>query len=127
MAKLVHTVWSEAASRMQPHHAKSFVLATGGILGGGITADNNGYAHETIFGLPIKTPQYPSQWFNREFLGAGGHPINRCGIGVDSAFQPVDSSNKVIFQNLYAVGGTLGNCDPIRERSLEGIALVIWL
>ena len=122
--QIVHTVWSEAASRIQPHHAKSFVLATGGILGGGIFADNNGYAYETIFGLPINTPHYPSQWFNREFLGAAGHPINRIGIGVDSAFQPMDSSNRVIFQNLFAVGGTLGNCDPIRERSLEGIALV---
>jgi len=44
-------------------------------------------------------------------------------LRVDPAFHPVNKINQVIYQNLYAVGGVLGNCDPIRERSLEGIAL----
>ncbi len=121
--KLVHSVWSEAASRMQPHRADIFVLATGGILGGGIIADNNGYAQETIFGLPVNSPENRSDWFLREFLSLGGHPINRCGIRVDPSFQPRDKTNQPIFRNLFAVGEILANCDPIREHSLEGIAL----
>ena len=35
--KIIHTLWSEAASRQISHHAKTYVLATGGILGGGIS------------------------------------------------------------------------------------------
>ena len=36
---------------------------------------------------------------------------------------PLNVEGEVIYTNLYAVGGALANCDPIRERSLEGIAL----
>jgi anaerobic glycerol-3-phosphate dehydrogenase B subunit len=121
--KLIQTIWSEAASRWKPHHAYKYVLATGGILGGGITADSNGYAQELIFNLPVNPPEQPSQWLRNEFLSNEGHPINRAGVHVDQTFHPVDKINERLFQNLYVVGGTLGNCDPLRERSLEGIAL----
>jgi glycerol-3-phosphate dehydrogenase subunit B len=99
------------------------VLATGGILGGGIIVVNNGYAQETIFGLPIITPEQPSEWFQQEFLSTLGHPIHRSGVCVDATFHPVGQMDGVIYQNLFVVGSTLANCDPIRERSLEGIAL----
>jgi glycerol-3-phosphate dehydrogenase subunit B len=121
--KLLQTIWSEAASRLKPHDANTYVLATGGILGGGIIANNNGYAQETIFGLPLYVPEYPSEWMRAEFLSDEGHPLFRIGVRTDSRFQPVDKMNERIYENLYAVGGILGNCDPIRERSLEGIAL----
>ncbi len=121
--KLIQSIWSEAASRRKPHQAKTFVLATGGILGGGIIVVNNGYAQETIFGLPIITPEQPSEWFQQEFLSTLGHPIHRSGVCVDATFHPVGQMDGVIYQNLFVVGSTLANCDPIRERSLEGIAL----
>jgi glycerol-3-phosphate dehydrogenase subunit B len=120
---LINTIWSQAAARDKPHHAKTYVLATGGILGGGIIINEYGYAQEPIFGLPIKFPLQRSQWFQNEFLSELSHPIYKSGLCIDSDFHPVDNLNEVIYPNVYAVGSTIGNCDPIRERSLEGIAL----
>ncbi|HEX9090917.1 MAG TPA: FAD-binding protein, partial [Anaerolineales bacterium] len=116
-------VWSEATARRKSHTAKSFVLATGGILGGGISTQENGYAQDVIFNIPIDTPLPRSTWFLDEFLAPGSHPIYTRGLHVDPGFHPVDASGQTIYQNLYAIGSLLGNCDPIRERSLEGIAL----
>ena len=121
--KVITAVWSEAAARQIPHHAKDYVVATGGILGGGIITNEDGYAQEPIFGLPVTTPDSRSQWFKNEFLSEGSHPIYKSGYVLNLAFHPVDNLNEVIYQNLYAIGSAIGNCDPIRERSLEGIAL----
>lgn len=121
--KFINSVWSEAASRQKPHTAEVYVLATGGIIGGGITTNEDGNAQEAIFGLPVNIPEERHQWFQNEFLSKESHPIYKTSLRVDPAFHPVDNVNEVIYQNLYAVGGAIGNCDPIRERSLEGIAL----
>lgn len=121
--KLVSAVWSEAAARQKSHSAKIYVLATGGVLGGGITTDNNGYAQEVIFDFPIDAPRKRAYWFRDEFLSRESHLIHTTGLHVDPALHPVDDREQVIYPNLYAVGSVLGNCDPIRERSLEGIAL----
>ncbi len=120
---LIHTIWSDASSRQIVHHARTFVLATGGILGGGISA-NNGYAQETIFNLPVTSPQPANTWFQDKFLAKPGHPIFRTGILTDPEFRPLNDTGEVIYSNLYAVGNALANCDSVRERSLEGIALI---
>ena len=43
-------------------------------------------------------------------------PVNR-------QFQPVDANGSPVYANLWAAGGILAHADPIRERSLEGIAI----
>jgi glycerol-3-phosphate dehydrogenase len=121
--KVIQTIWSEASSRMKPYNSQKYVLATGGILGGGITADINGYAKETVFGLPVKQLDQFSQRYQNQFISNEGHPINRVGVCIDPTFRPINNMNEIIYQNLYAVGGMLGNCDPVLERSLEGISL----
>jgi glycerol-3-phosphate dehydrogenase len=120
--KVINSIWSESPARQIPHRAKNYVLATGGILGGGITIDN-GYAQESIFGLPVATPDDPALWFNKNFL-EHGQLLFRSGIRTDDEFRPIDDSDRVIYSNLHVVGGALADCDPIRERSLDGIALV---
>jgi glycerol-3-phosphate dehydrogenase len=119
----INTVWSEASAREIPHQARTFILATGGILGGGISIDNIGYAQEMIFKLPLAIPDLRSDWFQSEFLAAQGHPIFHTGTLTDDEFQPVDMTGNVLYSNVHIVGSALANCDPIRERSLEGIAL----
>ncbi len=120
----VAAVWIEAAARHYPRSADKFVLATGGFLGGGYYVSYYGYAQETIFNLPLLPRLEPHQWFNRQFLNAEGHPIFRLGIPTDSRLRPLDASDKPIYENLYIVGDALGGFDSIRQRSLEGIALV---
>ncbi len=117
-------VLSEAAARNVVHKAESFVLATGGLLGGGLIIGDNGYAHDTALGIPVKLPANRAEWFQRRFLASGGHPLFRAGIPVNSRFQPTGPEGRITYDNLFTVGGALANCDPIRERSLEGIALV---
>jgi glycerol-3-phosphate dehydrogenase len=119
----ITTVSSEAAARQIAHSAKNFILATGGILGSGIVVNENGYAQETVFGLPIKIPQIRSHWFQDQFLSHESHPIHNIGLHVNSDLQPLSDTDQLYYQNIYAVGNIIGHCDPIRERSLEGIAL----
>ncbi len=116
-------VLSEAAARQKSHRAKSFVLATGSFLGGGFTASNDGYAHDTVFSLRLSPPQNHAGWFEGEFLSPSGHPIFKSGIAVNARFQPVQDGNPT-FENLFVTGTSLPNFDPLQERSLEGVALV---
>jgi glycerol-3-phosphate dehydrogenase subunit B len=116
-------VWSEAAARRRAHRARNFVLATGGILGGGSRASYDGSLHETVFHLPVRWPSQRSEWLAADFLAPTGHPIFRSGLPVNASFQPVDGSGQVLYKNLWATGASLAGCDPVWERSLEGIAL----
>ena len=42
--------------RDRTYRADTFILATGGLYGGGITSDYTGTLRETVFGLPLQTP-----------------------------------------------------------------------
>jgi glycerol-3-phosphate dehydrogenase subunit B len=119
----VQSVQSEAAARQVVHTAQTFILATGGILGGGITIDQGSNTREPIFNLPIDVSNDISHWFQKDYLSEPGHPVFKTSIPVNQSFQPVDNHGDVIYSNLYAIGSQSANCDPIRERSLEGIAL----
>lgn len=122
-ADRVTTVWTEAAVREQPHRADTFVLATGGILGGGIFANHDGSVREVIFDLPVNAPPERDDWFRRDFLDPNGHPVQRAGLVVNESFQPIDTEGNVVYENLYAAGTTLAHAETLRERSFEGVAL----
>jgi glycerol-3-phosphate dehydrogenase len=119
----VTSIISEAAARHIAHTANHFILATGGILGGGIATSEHGYAQESIFNIPIHISQNRSNWFQDQFISNESHPIHTKGLRVDSYLHPVNEFNQVFYQNLFAVGNTLGNYDPIREGSMEGVAI----
>lgn len=118
-------IWveSEASGRPLKHRAEKFLLATGGILGGGINTDHTGKVWETIFNLPLATPRDRGQWFRARFFDPAGHPIFRAGVPVNCEFQPIDANDARVFANVWAAGNLLAHTDPILERSLEGIAL----
>ena len=121
--KKILTVSTKTSTHQLAHPSEAFVLATGGILGGGILITYDGYAQERIFNLPVPVPYQHMPWFNDKALATEGHPIFRSGIVVDPSFHPVDENLTTSSDNLFVVGAALGNCDPIRERSLSGIAL----
>jgi glycerol-3-phosphate dehydrogenase len=118
------TMTSEAASRCKQNRASRFILATGGLLGGGFKASYDGQVREVVADLPVFAPLGRENWLERQFFSPTGHPIFRAGLGVNSGFQPVDLSGEVIYENLYAVGGVLSEADLLRERSLDGVGLV---
>jgi glycerol-3-phosphate dehydrogenase subunit B len=117
-------VWSEAAARRKSHRAQNFVLATGGLLGGGLKAHYEGWLEEVVCGLKIQLPEDRVAWFNRQFLGGASHPVYTAGLQVNPHFQPVNSDGQTIYPNLYAAGGILAQGDFVRERSLDGVGLV---
>jgi glycerol-3-phosphate dehydrogenase subunit B len=117
--------WVETATTSRPlkNRAKNYLLATGGILGGGFDSDHTGRLWETVFGLPLTVPQQRSQWFRPEFMNPAGHPVFNGGVAVDGRMQPVNAAGQVIYANLWAAGGALASVDPIQQHSLEGIAI----
>ncbi len=117
--------WVETATTSRPlkNRAKNYLLATGGILGGGFDSDHTGRIWETVFGLPLTIPQKRYEWFRPAFMDAAGHPVFNGGVAVDGRMQPVDAAGQVIYSNLWAAGGALASVDPIQQHSLEGIAI----
>lgn len=119
----VTAVFSETAARHKPHRFANYVLATGGILGGGIETNHKGEAREMVFDLPVTLPQSRRDWFAQDFLDAEGHPIYQAGLTVNEQFQPVNGSGPPVYENVYAAGTTLSHSEAIRERAFDGIAL----
>jgi glycerol-3-phosphate dehydrogenase subunit B len=116
-------IWTQAAARRLAHRAERYILATGGILGGGLVADGDGMVREVVCGLPVAAVPAREAWFATEFLSPGGHPIFQAGLAVNRQLQPLDERGQVVYANLYAAGNTLAHCDSVRERSFEGVAL----
>jgi glycerol-3-phosphate dehydrogenase subunit B len=119
----VTAVHTEAAARQRSHRFDQYVLATGGLLGGGLVTNFEGEVREVIFNLPVAGPSSRLEWFQREFVTATGHPIYQAGVQVNENLQPVAGNGRPLYNNLYAAGSTLAHGDVIRERSLEGVAL----
>ncbi len=110
--------------RDQTYRADTFILATGGLYGGGITSDYTGTLREAVFGLPLQTPAgSPDDWFAPQFLGQDEHPIHRAGVRANAQMQPVDASGRVVLANIRVAGRLLAGYDPFPEGSMEGV----WL
>ena len=120
----VARVWSEAAARSKPHQAAEYILATGGLLGGGFTASYQDGLQEQIFNLPVQALQDRNEWFQSQFLSEQPHPIYSSGVQVDQDLHPVNGESQKIIKNLRITGSNLSGGDFIRQRSLDGVALL---
>jgi glycerol-3-phosphate dehydrogenase subunit B len=116
-------VYSAAAAREQEHRADAFLLATGGVAGGGVRTDQTGAVWETALGLPLKAPSSRGEWFSTRFLDEHGHPIYLAGVATDDRMRPTDGDGQVIYENVVVAGAALAGADPVRERCYSGLAL----
>ena len=119
----ITAVYSASPTRKVPHMADQFLLATGGILGGGIDTNHLGEVREVVFDLPVTAPESHVDWFHLDFLDRRGHPIYRSGITVNEQLQPLAGDASPLFDNLRCAGTTLAHAEVIRERSFEGVAI----
>jgi glycerol-3-phosphate dehydrogenase subunit B len=117
----VIAVRTEAAAREARYVAGAYLLATGGVAGGGLRTDHTGAIVETAFGLPVRAPADRADWFGPRF--SGGQPIHHAGIATDTALRPVDGAGAPLYDNVVVAGAALGGADLLRERSYEGAAL----
>jgi glycerol-3-phosphate dehydrogenase subunit B len=115
-------VVSAAAARQQTIRAQAFLLATGGIAGGGLRADHTGAVRETALDLPVQAPGERGEWFSARLLDAAGHAIYRAGIATDHKLRPLDGE-RVVYHNVAVAGAALAGSDLIRERCYTGVAL----
>ncbi len=109
--------------------AKSFVLATGKYIGGGVVK-GQGF-REPIFDLPL--------FFNDERIGEifikellernpeASHPAFSVGLKTDSLLRPLQEESEVIHENLFAAGAVLGGYNYLTEKCGLGVALATGL
>jgi glycerol-3-phosphate dehydrogenase subunit B len=116
----------ETASRLKGVKAGNYILATGGIYGGGIETSSDGgegKVWEPVFGLPVEAGANRHTWFARQFLEPRGQPFANFGVKVNEQLKPVDGNGSPIAENLYIAGATLAGADWSRGRTGEGVAL----
>lgn len=109
-----------ASGEERSHAARAFVLATGGILGGGIELAP-GRARESVFKLDIPVPSDVSQWSEPEIFGS--HLFSRLGVRTDGRMRPVDMEGGTLWDNVFFAGRSLGGYDFVSEKSGHGVAL----
>ncbi len=121
---MINKVFSESAARRKPHQASQFILATGGLLGGGLSATYANGIQEPIFNLPVKIEPNRHNWIQQEFLSTNPHPIYTGGITVDQELRPLNHDHSLAARNLRVVGANLAGGDYLRQRAVDGIALL---
>ncbi|MCR5563275.1 MAG: anaerobic glycerol-3-phosphate dehydrogenase subunit B [Desulfovibrio sp.] len=102
------------------HAAGTFIVATGGILGGGVTVTPD-EARESIFGLPVAMPKDILARSGEKIFDA--HPLSRMGVGVDASLRALDAKGDVFCDNVFFAGRTLGGYDDTAEKSGNGVAV----
>ncbi len=120
--KRLEGVVTQTAGRPLAYRARSFVLATGGFASGGLELDSTGKIREMVFDLPVagipgpKRPLFETNYFDE-------HAISRAGVAIDEKMRPVNGKHGAVYENLHAVGASLGGAVPWREASGNGLSL----
>ena len=118
----VRSITIRMGNREMELEGKAFVLATGGLVGRGIFADDTSLI-EPVFGLEVNGPKKRSDWFNKKFFDPKGHPINKVGISVDDNLRPVTEKKKPKYSNLFVAGAQLSGYDALKEKSGGGVTI----
>ncbi|MFP4625619.1 MAG: glycerol-3-phosphate dehydrogenase subunit GlpB [Natronomonas sp.] len=116
----IETVTVDRNGTRVSYGAERFVLATGGLVGKGITA-NRESVREPVFGCHIPHPSDRPHWYVDEVFG--DQPYARFGVRTDDDLRPLDADGISEFSNLHAAGAVLGGADVAREKSAGGVSL----
>jgi glycerol-3-phosphate dehydrogenase subunit B len=101
--------------------ADAVLLATGGILHGGLVAMQDGRVQESVFDLPVIHNPERELWTAASALQ--GQPFARFGLAVDEHMRPLGADGLPVFENLFAAGGILAGADRTQEGSRQGVDL----
>lgn len=99
--------------------ADTYILATGSYFSRGLIADPE-HIYEPIFGFDVDAPADRQQWFDSDFFKP--QPYMSYGVRTDGDFHVSAQSKRV--ENVYAVGAILGGCNPLKEGSGSGVAIL---
>lgn len=113
-------IWLQAKGKNSLYRAKSYILATGGLLGAGIAAEP-AKVRERVFGLPLYLPNQ-EQWAEPEFFGEQGY--TRTGVEVDETLHPIHPrSGERLLDNVFVAGRMLAHWDPWSEHCGGGVSI----
>jgi len=115
--KAVTTIATGGENRWE---ADNFIIATGGLLSGGI-ATAPGKAWEAIFGLSLDLPENTEEWSSPSIFGKS--LFASMGVKVNAELKPVDPDGQVLLDNVRFAGRTVGGYDFAAEKSGLGVAL----
>ena len=96
----------------------SLIIASGGILMGGLTVDHLGTVHESILDLQVRQIDPLFGLTSENALAA----LHTTGVEVDEELRPLKEGEPCL-NNVYVVGRTLANWDPSTEGSTEGVSI----
>jgi glycerol-3-phosphate dehydrogenase subunit B len=97
----------------------SFVLATGGLIGGGLEGRDDRIV-EPLFDCHVAGAPTDERWTTQNPFDK--QPFATVGISTDDELRPVDEAGVPEFANLRAAGDVLGGFDPVAEGSGAGVA-----
>ncbi len=100
--------------------ADRFVLATGGVLGGGITLEP-GRGHAPVLGLSFPVPEETAEWTRKDVFAP--QPFAMLGVPVTESLQPSLDGFEPFAENVRMAGRSIGGFDPVFEKSGNGTAL----
>ena len=113
----------ETSNRLRTIRAKHYILATGGIFGGGIQTDLEGQVWEPIFGLPVVADSNRHAWFAKRFISPSGQPVTNYGVKVNQNLNPLGPNQEPVADNLFIAGATIADADWTQGRTGDGVAL----
>ena len=120
----VDNIAAPAAAREFVLSVDGVILATGGIGGGGIVAEDGGTLVEMVLGLPVEGPA-AGDWLMRDPFEGPGHPIETAGIRTDATLRPVapGGAGPALASNVRIVGSLLAGQRYVREHCGDGVAI----
>lgn len=116
------SVRTQNYGRTLSYGATHFILATGGVFGGGLKA-GMGYLKESVFNLELDVPPDQALWSYPHLFEGKAQPFAAYGVKVNVKLQPVDAHGEVLLHNVRVAGRSLGGYDFCFEKSGNGVAL----
>ena len=117
------SVVTKGFDRQREFFADKFILATGGVYGGGLIA-SMGALKEPIFDIDIAVPENQLAWSKEKLFTNQMQPFSEFGLNTDEDLNLLDSFGKKVADNIKVVGKSLANYDFCSEKSGNGVALI---
>lgn len=113
-------ITAHSTGRDVVHQARALVVATGGIISGGILL-GEGTATESIFNIPLNVPANVDEWTQPEIFGK--HLLTSLGMKVNANMQAIAENNAPVLDNVFFAGRAIGGYDYAAEKSGYGVAI----
>ena len=95
------------------------LLATGGVMHGGLIFQQDGRVRESVFDLPVIYDEGRKHWTAPSSLET--QPYANYGLSVNEQLQPLGADGLPIYTNLFCAGGLIAGADRSGEGSRQGI------